>query len=80
MTTLTLEQQNELDNRLDSIKSAIADLQSALWGLDNMDVELSGALLNSFSAGEFADSLDDALLELVDDLSANTGIEFTTDY
>jgi hypothetical protein len=80
MTTLTLEQQNELDNRLDSIKSAIADLQSALWGLDNMDVELSGALLNSFGAGEFADKLDDALLELVDDLSENTGIEFTTDY
>jgi hypothetical protein len=76
---LTREQVNELENRLDAVKSAIADLQTALYGIERMDDELLGDLLNGFGAAEWAESLDTALYDLVEDLNAQTGEEFTAE-
>lgn len=77
---LTAEQYNELDNRLDSIKQAIGELQSALYGLDSMDGDLDGKLLKAFGVDTFAATLDDALYDLVEDINANTEEEFSADY
>jgi hypothetical protein len=79
MIMLNDAQYNELDNRLDAVKAALADLQTALGGLDYMDSQLSGKLFNAFGVNEWRESLDIALGELVDDINEQTGVEFTAE-
>jgi hypothetical protein len=75
--TLTPKQYGELLSRLKSVKDAVADLQTALNDIDYMNDLLEGKLLKSVGANEWAERLDVALSDLVEDINAQTGEEFT---
>jgi hypothetical protein len=75
--TLSPKQYGELLNRLKSVKNAVAELQTALYGVKQLNNELSCPLLKSFGANEWAASLDVALGDLVEDINNQTGEEFT---
>lgn len=69
MSKFTLETINEVENRLDAIKDAVADLQTALSGLDNM------AITNAFGLEEWAINLDTLVLDLQADLEEQLEVE-----
>jgi hypothetical protein len=75
--TLTPKQYTKILKDLKSVESAVTELRAALYEIDYTNDLLGGELLKSFGAHEWAESLGVALSDLVEDINAQTGEEFT---